>query len=289
MVAELLWGLLLSLGSFFMSFLSGRSRPANRSWAEERVGPQASSTHDVLGNFQSFTAWSEDIKLEMSCDNPSLYGLLGSLAFSMQPIEEGSVQTSFLGRTLERNLLFRPVWSSQHDLEEMDGAQESTFHLVNGITDLDGMDDLTYPTIQMVGTAIVPSQRQPTVMVAITTFEPTNFEYKYSPLVSQVHVRTKKKDKKEPDFDDWDPSSRRCFDNHCLYAVLMAHLNQGPPTLQQVLELRTMLAKAWLLEPEMLATCASFESVSQKHYLQKYVHTGWGGIPEVWLRLRRQC
>ena len=88
-----------------MSFLSGRSRPANRSWAEERVGPQASSTHDVLGNLQSFTAWSEDIKLEMSGDNPSLYGLLGSLAFfSMQPIEEGSVQTSFLGRTLERNL-----------------------------------------------------------------------------------------------------------------------------------------------------------------------------------------
>ena len=87
-----------------MSFLSGRSRPANRSWAKERVGPQASSTHDVLGNLQSFTAWSEDIKLEMSGDNPSLYGLLGSLAFSMQPIEGGSVQTSFLGRTLERNL-----------------------------------------------------------------------------------------------------------------------------------------------------------------------------------------
>ena len=104
MVAELLWGLLLSLGKFFMGFLSGRSRLPNRSWAKKPGGPQASNTHDVLGNLQSFTAWSEDIKLEMSCDNPSLYELLGSLAFSMRPIEEGSVQTSFLGRTLERNL-----------------------------------------------------------------------------------------------------------------------------------------------------------------------------------------
>ena len=85
-----------------MGFLSGRSSP--RSWEKKRVGSQASSSHDVLGDLQSFITWSEEIKLDMSFDNPSLYTLLGSLAFSMQPIEEGSVQTSFLGRTLERNL-----------------------------------------------------------------------------------------------------------------------------------------------------------------------------------------
>ena len=104
MVAEPLWGLLLSLGRFLMGFLSGRSRPADRSWVKKRGGPQASNTHDVLGDLQSFITWSEEIKLDMSCDNPPLYELLGSLVFSTQPIEEGSVQTSFLGRTFERNL-----------------------------------------------------------------------------------------------------------------------------------------------------------------------------------------
>ena len=80
-----------------MSFLSGMSSPANRSWEEKPVKPQASSLPDVLGDLQSFIAWSEEIKLDMSCDNPPLYELLGSLAFSKQPIEEGSVQASFLG------------------------------------------------------------------------------------------------------------------------------------------------------------------------------------------------
>ena len=60
-----------------MSFLSGRSRPKG-SWVKKRVGPQASSTHDVLGNLQSFITWSEEIKLDMSCDNPLLYELLGA-------------------------------------------------------------------------------------------------------------------------------------------------------------------------------------------------------------------
>ena len=81
-----------------MSFLSGMSIPAYRSWEKGRARPQASSLPDVLGDLQSFIAWSEEIKLDMSCDNPSLYKLLGSLAFSKQPIEEGSVQASFLGR-----------------------------------------------------------------------------------------------------------------------------------------------------------------------------------------------
>ena len=81
-----------------MSFLSGMSSPAYRSWEEKPVRPQASSLPDVLGDLQSFIAWSEDIKLEMSLDNPSLHKVLGSLAFSKQPIEEGSVQASFLGR-----------------------------------------------------------------------------------------------------------------------------------------------------------------------------------------------
>ena len=81
-----------------MSFLSGMSSPSYRSWEEKPVRPQASSLPDVLRDLQSFITWSEEIKLDISCDNPPLYELLGSLAFSKQPMEEGSVQASFLGR-----------------------------------------------------------------------------------------------------------------------------------------------------------------------------------------------
>ena len=50
--------------------------------------------HEGWDDLDSFKTWVEDIKLEMSRTNPALYVVLGELASSQQPIEQGSMLTS---------------------------------------------------------------------------------------------------------------------------------------------------------------------------------------------------
>ena len=50
--------------------------------------------HSGSDDLESFLAWSEQIKLDMSESNPQLYQVLGNLAFSKPPIAGGdSFQT----------------------------------------------------------------------------------------------------------------------------------------------------------------------------------------------------
>ena len=54
--------------------------------------------HSGSDDLESFMAWSEQIKLEMSECNPLLYEVLGNIAFSRQPLAGGD---SFRTRTAQ--------------------------------------------------------------------------------------------------------------------------------------------------------------------------------------------
>ena len=65
--------------------------------------------HSGSDDLESFMAWSEQIKLEMSECNPLLYEVLGNIAFSRQPLAGGDsfktrrVQASFLEQKSHQN------------------------------------------------------------------------------------------------------------------------------------------------------------------------------------------
>ena len=61
--------------------------------------------HSGLDDLESFLAWSEQIKLEMSVTNPLLYRVLGNLAFSRHAIAGGDSlgQASFLEQKSHQN------------------------------------------------------------------------------------------------------------------------------------------------------------------------------------------
>ena len=67
--------------------------------------------HSDLDGLESFVAWSEQIKLDMSECNPLLYQVLGNIAFSMNPIAGGDssktkpVQASFLENAHQHHLV----------------------------------------------------------------------------------------------------------------------------------------------------------------------------------------
>ena len=57
----------------------------------EQRGSQAPSFNGDLGDLQSFQACKEEIRAYMSQVNPSLYEVLGEIAFSKQPIGERDI------------------------------------------------------------------------------------------------------------------------------------------------------------------------------------------------------
>ena len=72
--------------------------------------------HSGSDDLESFMAWSEQIKLEMSECNPLLYEVLGNIAFSRQPLAGGDsfktrrVQASFSKeRAHQQNLVEQPT------------------------------------------------------------------------------------------------------------------------------------------------------------------------------------
>ena len=75
-----------------MSFLWNRScQTSSLDSTQEIKGIQPSNFDGGLDDLESFQAWSEEIKTEMSRENPSLYEVLGEIASSKQPIEEGDI------------------------------------------------------------------------------------------------------------------------------------------------------------------------------------------------------
>ena len=80
----------------------------------------------------------------------------------------------------------------------------------------------------------------------------------------------------------WDPSTRKAFNGHCLYACLFAHALGRCPTLREILAQRAELCDQWRNEGDVLADVAEAEQVTQSQYLAQFVKTGWGGILEVW-------
>ena len=62
--------------------------------------------HSGSDDLESFLAWSEEMKLDMSESNPLLYQVLGNLAFSKQPIAGGD---SFQTKAGQANFLEQTV------------------------------------------------------------------------------------------------------------------------------------------------------------------------------------
>ena len=58
---------------------------------QKQTGIQSSTFDGGLDDLESFQAWAEEIKTNMSQANPSLYEVLGEIASSKQPIEEGDI------------------------------------------------------------------------------------------------------------------------------------------------------------------------------------------------------
>ena len=58
---------------------------------QKQIGIQAPTLNGGLADLESFRAWAEEIKANMSQADPSLYEVLGEISFSKQPIEEGDI------------------------------------------------------------------------------------------------------------------------------------------------------------------------------------------------------
>ena len=76
----------------FISFLWNRSCLAfSLGIMSAQGGTQPSIFEGGLDDLEAFQAWAEKIKTNMSRSNPSLYEVLGEIASSEQPIEEGDI------------------------------------------------------------------------------------------------------------------------------------------------------------------------------------------------------
>ena len=58
---------------------------------QKQTGIQPSNFNCGVDDLESFQAWAEEIKTNMSKENPSLYEVLGEISSSKQPIEEGDI------------------------------------------------------------------------------------------------------------------------------------------------------------------------------------------------------
>ena len=76
--------------------------------------------HSGSDDLESFLAWSEQIKLDMSKSNPLLYQVLGNLAPSKHPITGGD---SFKAESAEASFL--QGTSHQHSGEDKEKKRES--------------------------------------------------------------------------------------------------------------------------------------------------------------------
>ena len=62
---------------------------------QKQIGIQAPTLGGGLADLESFRAWAEEIKTNMSQADPSLYEVLGEISFSKQPIKEGGYHPNF--------------------------------------------------------------------------------------------------------------------------------------------------------------------------------------------------
>ena len=84
--------LVLTLG-FLMSFLWNRRFESSslESSMQKQTGIQSSIFDGGLDDLESFQAWAEEIKTNMSQAKPSLYEVFGEIFSSRQPIKEGDI------------------------------------------------------------------------------------------------------------------------------------------------------------------------------------------------------
>ena len=62
---------------------------------QKQIGIQAPTLNGGLADLESFQAWAEVIKRDMTQEDPSLNVVLGEIASSKQPIEEGDIFRAF--------------------------------------------------------------------------------------------------------------------------------------------------------------------------------------------------
>ena len=70
---------------------------------QEPSGIQPFTFHNGMDDLESFQAWAEEIKRDMSQEDPSLNVVLGEIASSKQPIEEGDIFQAF-----------QIIWTEKH-------------------------------------------------------------------------------------------------------------------------------------------------------------------------------
>ena len=92
MVAEL-WmeQLLVRTLGFIMNFLGNRSWKTSSLDSQQEVKGIRPLNNGGVDDLESFQAWAEGIKTDMSRENPSLYEVLGEIVSSKQPIEERDI------------------------------------------------------------------------------------------------------------------------------------------------------------------------------------------------------
>ena len=91
-----------------------------------------------------------------------------------------------------------------------------------------------------------------------------------------------KKCKKNQSVLAFDPSSSGCYEGHCLYASLVA-AQYGKCTMRRMVMIRKIIAKAWgcPTQSRWLKELSETEGKTEQEYVADFVHSGWGGVPEI--------
>ena len=80
----------------------------------------------------------------------------------------------------------------------------------------------------------------------------------------------------------FDPSSKECYEGHCLYASL-AEARYARCTPRRMMMIRKLIAEAWRCPTQQgwLTELSKMEQMTSDEYIRTYVTSGWGGTPEL--------
>ena len=79
----------------------------------------------------------------------------------------------------------------------------------------------------------------------------------------------------------YDPGQQGDLQHHCAFATMLAAAGHKNPTLQDVREMRRLLAAMWAQRPQALASTAAIMGMSSSLYLHRLQATLWGGLPDI--------
>ena len=76
---------------------------------QKHSGTQPSNFNGGMDDFESFQSCLEEIKTNMSQEDPSLYEVLGEIVSSKQPIEEGDILQTLQSILREKHRALRAI------------------------------------------------------------------------------------------------------------------------------------------------------------------------------------